>query len=223
MIRLKTGLMMWVIIFVSGLLLAVVPQEVLAENAKTGLTPAGKIMEDGIAVENYRSAAPIQVDEADAAGPVYYKTYTAFEFQPSISTLTFAPAAAALYVVDLPAGGPSFKKALDLSNGAQITRIDVYVVDNSASYDMSVGLFYCEPSSEAGQYSVIELTSSGFPTSLLVQTISATGNPIITVDNTTRQYYLRYGPVITGSDHMLVGARVQYTLPVIYLPKAVIQ
>jgi hypothetical protein len=219
--RLKTGLMILAIVFITGLILAAMPQGVVAEAAGTGLSGAGKIMEDGIAVENYREAYAPQADEA-AAGPVYSINYGGFEFQTTDSTLTFTAFGSGLYATSLPSS-LSFKRGIDLPNGAQITRIDLYAIDNSSTNNITVQLYYFAPSVGINQTQITSLSTTGLPNSSSVQTVSLTGSPIVTIDNTANRYYFRYQPSIIGIDHVLVGMHVEYTLPVTYLPTVVIQ
>lgn len=154
---------------------------------------------------------------APLAGATYYRTYGGYEFRPVDSGLTFAPLGAGMYAVAIPSGGPSFKRGLDLPNGVLVNRIDFYVVDNSPDYDMLLQFYRVEPSVSTGQTDLGHVTTSGSSPS--VQTVSIIGAPITTIDYSRYAYCLRYGPVITGDLHMLVGAQVQYSYPpAAYLP-----
>jgi hypothetical protein len=66
-----------------------------------------------------------------------YRSYLATDFQSTHSDLTFASYGPAIYALNIPSGGFSFKMQIDLPNGAQISRITIYVVDNNADKNMS--------------------------------------------------------------------------------------
>jgi|WetSurMetagenome_2_1015567.scaffolds.fasta_scaffold00036_51 hypothetical protein len=211
------------IIVSAAILCAGLTQDVRAEVRNAASPGTAMPLVDGAVQYNIEAIDSTKAEYVVAAAPVYHRTYTAFEFQSTNSALTYSAFGAALYATGIPGGGFGFKKALDLPDGAQIKRIDVYVIDNSATDDITVYLYKNTPGSGSGQTSLTQLSTYGFPTSPDVQTVSVTGNPIVTVDNSVSQYYLRYAPVITGQNHMLVGAHVEYTLPAIYLPSVVIK
>jgi hypothetical protein len=171
---------------------------------------------------NYQAVCPTLTGGAvAAAAPVYHRNYAGFEFRPSHSALTFAPYSDGIYATAGAAGEQYFKKALDLPDGARIKRIDLYVIDNSSMYNMTVQLVGFTPASGA-QDAISVFTTAGLPVGLDIQTVSLTGNPIVTIDNSENRYYFRYQPAISGDAHVLIGAHVEYTLPVINLPSVVI-
>jgi hypothetical protein len=162
------------------------------------------------------------MDATASSVPVYHRTYAGFEFMPSHSDLTFAPYGDGIYATTIPAGGQYFKKALDLPDGSEIKRIDLYVIDVSETYNMTAQLVAFAPAS-GGQDVIIALSTSALPASINIQTVSVTGNPIVILDNNGNQYYLRYQPVTPGNAHVLIGIHIEYTLTVRYLPSVVIQ
>ncbi len=66
------------------------------------------------------------------------QTYGSYEFQPADSALTFSPLGAGLYADIIPGGGIGFKCPLHLPNGAQVTSISFFVVDNSPAANMTL-------------------------------------------------------------------------------------
>jgi hypothetical protein len=212
--------MLSLVILAACLLLSAIPQGASAETSKSGSSAYDVVMADRVSQGVQPIADTPQVENAITASPVYHKTYAGFEFLTTDSELTFASYGNGMNATSVPSS-LSFKKAIDLPNGAQITRIDLYVIDNDATYDITVNLTYCTPSSGVTQNHISTFTSSGASTS--VQTISVTGSPIVTIDNSTSRYYFRYQPAIAGQNHVIVGAYVQYTLPVSYFEKVMIQ
>ena len=152
-----------------------------------------------------------------SSGPVYYRTYGAYEFHPVHSDLTYAPSGAGLYALSIPGGAVSFKAPVDLPNGAQVNSISFYVIDNSAS-NMTLQLYRVEPAASMGQSQIASVSTSGLAISTTVRTVTITGTPIVTIDNLRYVYMLRYQPVISGTNHMLVGAQIEFSLPTNYLP-----
>jgi|GEM_PF-4774283 len=161
-------------------------------------------------------------DSAESSAPVYHRTYAGFEFLPSHSTLTYAPYSDGIYATTIPVTGHYFKKALDLPNGAEIRRIDLYVIDNSSLYNMTAQLVKFTPAS-GSQDVIASLYTAALPVSLTIQSVSITSNPLVTTDNSAGQYYLRYQPVTSGDEHVLMGVHIEYTLTTRYLPSVVIQ
>ena len=207
-------LMIGVFVFVTGFTLASV--------SGVGRTEAASLLEprtvDGQVVLEDRSQ-PAQPFDLQAASPAIYSwTYGAYEFYPASSALTYASSGGGLYAVDVPLGGPSMRCALDLPTGALIYQINFYVIDNSDTDYMDLAIFRIQPSAGITQTKISGVTTSGLSSSPNVRTISITGNPIATIDRSTYAYFLRYGPVITGDKHILVGAQIQFSVPTTYLP-----
>jgi hypothetical protein len=157
-------------------------------------------------------------DEVTApANPLFaatqYRSYAANEFHTTHSNLTFASYGPAIYALNIPGGGYSFKLPIDLPNGATVTRITVYLVDNSADYNMSIQ-FYRVKLSNATQIELDSVSTVGLPTSSAVQSVIMDGTPIATIDYSNYAYAIRYAPVITGNLHQIVGVRFEYQNPV---------
>jgi hypothetical protein len=171
---------------------------------------------DGQIVPSTAASEAAQPD-APAAGGVLYRSIASYEFQSTTSDLTYSSYGPAIYALAIPGGGFSFKAPLVLPYGAQVTRITLYVVDNSDSSNMSFQ-FYRVNLSNSTQIEVDSVSTVGLPSSSGVQTVSMFGSPIAIIDNSLYAYCLRYAPVITGNLHQLVGARVEYTVPSGFLP-----
>jgi hypothetical protein len=163
-------------------------------------------------------AEGVQSANQTAASPVYYRTYAGIEFQPSGSDLTYSPYGTGISANTIPAGGLSFKRALDLPNGAQVNRISMYAIDNNATNNMTMGVVRNDPSQGTTQSYLTSFSTNNLITASTVQTVTVSGLPIFTVDNSRFDYCLRYEPVIAGTNHTLVGAKVEFTLPTAYLP-----
>jgi hypothetical protein len=146
---------------------------------------------------------------ATLAGVTYYRDLAANEFH-----LTFASYGPAIYALNIPSGGFSFKLPLALPNGSQVTSITVYVVDNTADNNMNIQ-FYRVKLSNATQIELASVSTVSLPPSSAVQTVSMTGNPITIIDTVNYAYAIRYAPVITGNLHQMVGVQIGYQNPVV--------
>lgn len=144
-----------------------------------------------------------------------YKTFSGMAFSPTNSSLTYSAQGGAVYATALPPGGYSFSLELDLPQGATITEVVFFVVDNDATYDMSLGLWLYNP--ETNAFTSLESTASTGASTLL-QTIVMPVSPPIQVDNTTTSYRLRVAPGVASSAHLLRGARIGYIVSQVYLP-----
>jgi hypothetical protein len=211
--RLFSSLLPGLIIALLGLLLAVISQPGSGTAASTPEPPTidGQVMSSTAVSEAARPDTPA------APGPTMYRTIPSFEFHPTTSNLTYSSYGSAIYALAIPGGGFSIKAEVDLPNGAQVTRITVYVVDNSSTDNMSIQ-FYRTQLSTSDQIELDSVSTAALPTSTAVQTVSMSGTPIAIIDNSQYAYCLRYGPVITGNAHMLVGARVDFNVPTGFLP-----
>jgi hypothetical protein len=179
--------------------------------------PAQSLM-DGVFVLNSERMPQAEKAYAAAAGPLYYHIYGAAEFHPNGSDITYSPSSAGLFALSLGSGGNSFKKQLDLPNGAQITRISAYVIDNDPVNNMTIEVTRNQPSLNMSQTYLIAFSTTNASTSLNVQTITTSGTPLLTIDNSKYAYFLRYQPSIIGSNHILVGVQVEFTVPAGFLP-----
>jgi hypothetical protein len=167
----------------------------------------------------YTVLTPPQGDPAAspaAVGPTYYRTYSGIEFMPTTSNLTYSALGTGRYALAIPGCCFSLRRPLDLPNGAQMTAITLYAIDNDVTYDIVLQLYRIAPSAGGSQAELDSLATIGANASS--QTVTSTGSPITTIDNSLYAYSLRYAPVITGQDHLLVGVRVEYTVPTAFLP-----
>jgi hypothetical protein len=152
-----------------------------------------------------------------AAGATLYRVFTSFEFRPSHSTLTYATSGVGIYATNLP-GSYYFTAPVILPNGVQVTRITFYVVDNNSTENLTFEFYQVNPGTNSQDIIGTAISTSALPTSPNPQSVAMTGSPIATIDS-QYGYTLRYDPVITGSGHLLLGARVEYSYPAAdYLP-----
>ncbi|GEM_PF-5302380 len=151
------------------------------------------------------SAAPLP---AAAAGSLYL-TLTGLDFYPVDSDMTYSENNGGLYAVDLLSGF-GFSAAIHLPDGASVTAITFYLLDDSAS-DLNLSVTRYDPAT--GISSVISgLSSSGASASS--QELSLTSGLPFTVDNSTYAYRLRVEFTEAGMNlQRLYGARISYTPP----------
>ena len=123
---------------------------------------------------------------ATTAGTTY-RTFSGTRFQPTASSMTYAPIGGAIYALALPPGGYSFSLDFDLPSGATITEVVFFVIDNDAT-DMSLSLRSYNP--ETDTFLTLESGASSGASSTL-QTIVIAVDPPVQVDNTTTSYRLR--------------------------------
>lgn len=144
-----------------------------------------------------------------------YRTYSGGEFFVTSSSLTFNSLGGAVYATSLPPGGFSFSKELDLPQGAKITEVVFFVIDNDGTTNMDLSLRSYNP--ETNSFNTLASgSSSGASASLQIITLTLT-TPVI-VDNTTTSYRLRVEPFVASSAHLLRGARVGYIVSQVFLP-----
>jgi hypothetical protein len=152
-----------------------------------------------------------RLDGIDGAAFGNAQAFTGPDFHPRGSTTTFAYAGSG--GISRTAGGDFFVADLNVPQGAAITRIVYYVVDNDAA---SFTLFFSryQPATRG----VVDIANANtaaaaLPASPAVQAVEITGSPITTVDNTQYAYHLLVSPAVNNANHTIVGARVDYTLP----------
>jgi hypothetical protein len=218
--QLMKRFMVGVIISIAWLLMVGSATQVcIAEVGNTGAN-VGRTMVDGL-IQDSSTVADTALPPLPAPGPhVYHRTYGGSDFHTTNSDLTYSAYGMSIYATAIPGGGFSLRQVLDLPDGAQITRIDFYVIDNDSTSHMTMQLYRSTPST-ASQISLATISTTVHSPD--VQTLSITGSPIATLSTSASTYALRYAPVITGMTHLLVGAHVEYTLPIIYLPTTQIE
>lgn len=161
------------------------------------------------------AVVPAQAFPALATTPgTLYRTYSGGGFYTTASSLTYAAVGGAVYATALPAGGYSFSLDMDLPEGATITEVVFFVVDNHAS-NWSLSLRSYNP--ETNNFFTLESATSVGASSAL-QTIIIPVDPPVVVDNTSMSYRLRAAPGVGTSAHLLSGARVGFTVPTGFLP-----
>jgi hypothetical protein len=143
-----------------------------------------------------------------------YRTFSGTRFQPTSSALTYAALSGAIYATAIPAGGFSFSLEMDLPQGAKITEVVFFVVDNDAS-NISLSLVSYDPEANDSITLKSAFSSGASPT---LQTIIIPVDPPIQVENTTTSYRLRVAPGVAATSQLLRGARIGYTASPLFLP-----
>jgi len=136
-------------------------------------------------------------------------TFVGTDFHPTTSEINFVSSGTNIYCT---AGSStcSFIAPLYLPQGSQITEIDYYVVDNNSNYDLAMQVNRFNP--QTGNLSFLGVGSTiGYTSSDDILTITKTGSPLFTIDNTTQDYVVLIQPTMTSMEQRIVGARVHYT------------
>lgn len=170
--------------------------------------------EEGRPVTSEATLGDIALPSVQTAPGVLYRTFSGTRFQPTSSALTYSAMGGAIYATALPAGGFSFSLDFDLPAGATITEVVFFVIDNDAT-NMDLSLRSYRPETDAFA-AIASATSSGASPTLQIVVLPV--NPPVQVDNTTTAYRLRVAPGVASAAHLLRGARIGYTVPVLFLP-----
>lgn len=170
--------------------------------------------DEGQLVTQDAAPAGLAIPAVPTAPGTYYRTFSGTRFQPTSSALTFSASGGAIYATALPAGGYSFSLDFDLPQGATITEVVFFVIDNAAA-NFSLSLRSYNP--ETNAFTALESASSSGASSAL-QTIVVPVNPPVQVNNATTSYRLRVAPGVASNTHLLRGARVGYQVPLAFLP-----
>lgn len=161
-------------------------------------------------------AAPQAAPFAAVAGSTYIKTFVGHDFRPRSSLCGFeyeAYGAIFANVLDADIENNVFVVNLDLPNGAVVTRVTFYFVDNSATYNISMFLSSYNVSKSYSNW--ITGSTAEYSSSTAVQNWAWSGS--ITI-NSTKSYALRMLPHIATNAHQLYGAQVEYTYAGLALP-----
>lgn len=178
-------------------------------------------LDDGVLVDSQSLYVPTpQQSLAPAAGPTFTQTHKGVEFHAAPSALTWNVVSSCLYATAANSAGNSFKMPLQLPNGAQVTGLTLYAIDNNADFDIVVSAVRANPANyPPTKETLTAITTTGSSASM--QSVTVTGAPLFTVDNTTYAYFLRYQPTDkpTGTPAFtLCGMRITYSLSTVYFP-----
>lgn len=155
-----------------------------------------------------------QPEMSAAAGSELYKVYSAFDFHPSRSDLEYRIDDGKLFSTTIQ-DRYGYWAALDLPNGAILSEVIFYLVDNDISANILFTVVENRPASNTMHF-LLSAASNDLEPSPNIQSLSFPVAAVI--DNREYTYYLKVEPTLAGSAHMLSGARVAYTLPTTYLP-----
>jgi len=161
-------------------------------------------------------AAPQAAPSAAVTGSTYTKTFVGHDFRPRSSLCGFEySSGGAIFanVLDTYIENNVFVVNLDLPNGAVVTKVTFYFVDNDATYNIS--LFLTSYGVNKLYTNYIFTNTTGYTPSTSVQTLMWSGS--ITIDS-TKSYALRMLPYVATNAHQIVGVQVEYTYAGLALP-----
>ena len=146
-----------------------------------------------------------------------YKNYAGSDFQPFYNDTYNNAGVNALYSLGT-GGGFFYTTRLNLPQGATITEVEFYYIDNDPAAAITFYLYQWNPSVNTAAY------NSGLSTgaSSAIQKFGLLFAPVV-IDNTQYSYSIaaNFGVGASGSNLQLLGARVGYRGPVgtlFYLP-----
>lgn len=143
------------------------------------------------------------------------KTISGIHFYPSGSSLTYRVLGAKLYALAL-SGGRSFQVSLNLPTDIYINKITFYFIDNSTENISFIGRYYFPIT---GDYEdPVNGNSSDASANIRTITFSDIGNVMGVFNASNMVARLRVVLGVAGQDMYLVGAKVEYIYPQVYLP-----
>jgi hypothetical protein len=160
----------------------------------------------GAKVKN-RSLTAADLKKATLFGTSTVVTGVDFRGRSSTSTYEFTNGGS----IRRTAGTDFFVAAPDLPQGAIVTKVTFYVVDNDAT-NIELAFTSYEPATGTGADYVYSSTS-GLPSSAAVQAVETTLTVPAVVDRSTKGYYVMIAPTVSSTAQKIFGARVHYTLP----------
>ncbi len=121
-----------------------------------------------------------------------------------------------VYVSNGTPGSVAYLDAgVNLPDGATVTGIDAYVVDNDAAYNVSLVQLWRNDGSAATSYgNVVNMAqtagTTGSNANIQILSDNTINNPLI--DNSLYTYYLRFGGMQANSDIRIVKVLISYTI-----------
>ncbi len=167
------------------------------------------LMMDGAPAVQEDNLQPEGIVPQAANSTTHYKTLTGLDFHPIDSDMTFSSTNGGLYPLALVAGY-GYSAAYNLPDGASVTGITFFIIDNDAGTNISLSANRFSPATNE-PFPLSSISTSGASTS--IQSINLTGGLPFTIYNNTYAYRLRVEFGSTGSSQMVYGARISYTLP----------
>ncbi len=143
------------------------------------------------------------------------KTISGINFYPSGSDLTYRALGAKLYALAL-SSGRSFQTSLNLPTNVYINKITFYFKDNNAANITFTGRYYFPLTGD--YHDPVNGSSSGASASYRTVTFSDIGSTMGVFDSYDMVARLRVVLGVEGQDMYLVGAKVEYIYPQVYLP-----
>jgi hypothetical protein len=139
------------------------------------------------------------------------KSFSGAHFFPSGSSLTYQVLGEAVFALAL-SSGRNFQVSLGLPNGARIDRVTFFYIDESAQ---NITFYVRQYYPSIATYSSLASGASGGSSA---EVRLASFEPLGLVDTSVGVPLLRAECGATGSTNLLVGAQVEYSLPVTFLP-----
>jgi hypothetical protein len=177
--------------------------------AQATTAQGGEEWEEGRPAGEVGAQAEVPRSAAASVPCTWYATFSGTVFQPTSSSLTYSASGGAIYATALPPGGYSFSVEIELPQGATITEVVFYAVDNDGT-DLGLSLRSYDPETDAFLVLASTTSSGASPT---LQTVVMPVDPPVVIDNGTLSYRLRVAPGVASSAHLLRGARVGYLPP----------
>jgi hypothetical protein len=162
--------------------------------------------------------ARVRYTPPPARQAVQVKTFSGVHFSPSGSSLTYRVQGIKLYALAL-SSGRSFQVSLNLPDGVRIEKIVIYVKDNSSEDIGLVGRFYTP--ANGGYSDPLTGSSSGASSAIQSVTFFHISSTMGIMDTSQSIARLRATPGASGTELLLVGARVEYFYPNVYLPAVI--
>ncbi len=104
----------------------------------------------------------------------------------------------------------SFIAPIFLPQGSQIIEIVYYVVDNSSAKNLDLHLISFNPLAESLAL-LNDSSTASLPASIDPQSLTVSGNPLATIDNSTRSYAIVIQPTVASMEQQIVGVHIHYT------------
>lgn len=181
------------------------PSQVLADDPP----PTKSQIIDGVLVEPIGYEQTTDVVPLADSPTIYFKTLTGLDFHPIDSDMLYHSLDGGLYPLAPLVPGFGFSAAFTLPNGASVTGITFFAIDNDPT-DISLGVYRYHPAIDDSD-TLSTTTTTGAASG--IRSFNATGSLPFTINNSTYAYRLRVEFRSPGGTQTLYGARITYTIP----------
>jgi hypothetical protein len=214
----RTHLILVVLVAASALALAGLRLPApLAVSAAQAAPPGPTVLQDGVPVD----AAPdapvpaVGVAQPAASAAVFVQSIAGADFTPTDSNLQYTNQGASVYLTTA-VGGFGLRTWLDAPVGATITNVTFFYIDNVPAEGLEFRVQRYDVSSAAAPTDLVARSTVGLPDTSAVGSISV--DLATDVDQAQYAYGLRVAFSTASANLRLVGARVTYAVPVLFLP-----